>query len=235
VFAYWSQLGQLSELAELLPNASNAWVFATAVLVLNATPGVDFLLTVSRTLQGGARAGVAAVLGINAGCVVHALAAAFGLAALLAVHAQAFRLIQWAGAAYLVWLGVGMLRQSLGAETAPASSSSARSGHLRRSLWADFRTGLLTNVLNPKVALFFLAFLPQFVPADSPQKTVSFLILGAWFVVQGFVFCLGLVALASRLAQLKTTGTARRVLNGVGGILFVALAFRLLKEKPGPV
>lgn len=221
--------------AQFLPSASSAWVFATAVFVLNATPGVDFLLTVSRTLQGGARAGVAAVLGINAGCVVHALAAAFGLAALLAVHAQAFRLIQWAGAAYLVWLGVGMLRQSFRRGDAASTVQGGLTSQVHRSFWADFRMGLLTNVLNPKVALFFLAFLPQFVPADSPQKTLSFLILGAWFVVQGFVFCLGLVALAARLSQFKTTGTARRVLNGVGGLLFVALACRLLKEKPGPV
>jgi threonine/homoserine/homoserine lactone efflux protein len=227
--------GLAGELGQLLPSASNAAVFATAVLVLNATPGVDFLLTVSRTLQGGARAGVAAVLGINAGCVVHALAAAFGLAALLAVHPQAFRLIQWAGAAYLLWLGAGMLRQSFRRDVASAPASGELATSVRRSFSADFRTGLLTNVLNPKVALFFLAFLPQFVPASSPQKTVSFLILGAWFVVQGFVFCLGLVFLAARLAQLKTTGTARRVLNGMGGLLFVALAFRLLKEKPGSV
>ncbi len=222
-------------LPNLLPSASQAALFATAVLVLNATPGVDFLLTVSRTLQGGARAGVAAVLGINAGCVVHALAAAFGLAALLAVHPAAFRVIQWAGAAYLVWLGVAMLRQAVSRDSTRTDASNDLTGQDRRPFWADFRTGLLTNVLNPKVALFFLAFLPQFVPATSPQKTASFLILGAWFVVQGFVFCLGLVALAARLSRLKTTGTVRRVLNGLGGALFVALALRLLREKPGVV
>ena len=100
------------ELLNLLPGPTEAAVFATAVFLLNATPGVDFLLTVTRTLQGGARAGVAAALGINAGCVVHALAAAFGLAALLALYPAAFQLIQWAGAAYLVWLGLGMLRKA---------------------------------------------------------------------------------------------------------------------------
>ncbi|HRD98243.1 MAG TPA: LysE family transporter, partial [Rubrivivax sp.] len=99
-------------MTDLLPGAADAAVFATAVFILNATPGVDFLLTVSRTLQGGARAGLAAVAGINTGCVVHALAATFGLAALLAVNPGAFRLIQWAGAAYLVWLGLGLLREA---------------------------------------------------------------------------------------------------------------------------
>ncbi len=211
----------------LLPQASDAAVFALAVLVLNATPGVDFLLTVSRTMQGGARAGVAAALGINAGCVVHALAAAFGLAALLALLPAAFRLIQWAGAAYLVWLGLGLLRQAWrGTALAGATSVPAR------SFAADFHVGLLTNVLNPKVALFFLAFLPQFVPADSPSKTLSFLLLGAWLVAQGVVFLLLLVALAARLGRLGASPRLRRGLNAVGGVLFIALALRLLGERP---
>ena len=216
-------------LAGLLPGPAEAAVFATAVLVLNATPGVDFLLTVSRTLQGGARAGVAAALGVNAGCVVHALAAAFGLATLLALVPAAFQAIQWAGAAYLIWLGVGLLRQARRGGAGPAAAA----GTVPARTWlADFRVGLLTNVLNPKVAFFFLAFLPQFVPAQSPHKTLSFLLLGGWFVVQGFLFLMLLVALAARLARLGTSGRVRRVLNGVGGLLFVALALRLLREKP---
>lgn len=207
----------------LLPGPAEAAVFATAVFVLNATPGVDFLLTVSRTLQGGARAGIAAALGINAGCVVHALAAAFGLAALMALHPGAFRVVQWAGAAYLVWLGIGMLRQAW----TPAAAGAAQADATPRSLWADFRSGVLTNVLNPKVALFFLAFLPQFVPAGSSAPTVSFLLLGAWFVAQSFVFLLVLVALAARLKRLNASPLARRVLNALGGALFLGLAVRL--------
>ncbi len=218
-------------MSDLLPGPAQATVFATAVFILNATPGVDFLLTVTRTLQGGARAGVAALLGINAGCVVHGLAAAFGLAALLAVRPQAFLLIQWAGAAYLVWLGLGMLRQAWRPQAVTAASD-AQSTPVRPWL-ADFRAGLLTNVLNPKVALFFLAFLPQFVPATSPHKTVSFLLLGAWFVVQGLLFLLVLVALAARLKSLQASTTARRVLNALGGGLFIALAARLLRGQPG--
>ena len=217
----------------LLPGASEAVVFAAAVFVLNATPGVDFLLTVSRTLQGGARAGMATVAGINAGCVVHALAAAFGLAAVLAVNPGAFKIIQWAGAAYLVWLGIGMLRQAgrAGADVAVVGSPSAAV----RSGWADFRVGLLTNVLNPKVALFFLAFLPQFVPAASPSQTASFLLLGLWFVLQSSLFSLALVALAAQLARLGGTGAARRALNAAGGLLFIGLALRLLRERPAGV
>ena len=217
----------------LLPGPAEAAVFATAVFVLNATPGVDFLLTVTRTLQGGARAGTAAALGISAGCVVHALAAAFGLAALLAVHTGAFVLIQWAGAAYLAWLGVGMLRQAWRRGAPPAGPNTEPVlVPVRRTAWADFRAGVLTNMLNPKVALFFLAFLPQFVPAASPDKTLSFLLLGAWFVAQGTLFLLGLVALAARLSSRQATQRARRALNGLGGLLFIALALRLLRQRP---
>lgn len=207
----------------LLPGPAEAAVFATAVFVLNATPGVDFLLTVSRTLQGGARAGIAAALGINAGCVVHALAAAFGLAALMALHPGAFRVVQWAGAAYLVWLGIGMLSQAW----KPGAGRAAAGDAAPKSLWADFRSGVLTNVLNPKVALFFLAFLPQFVPAGSPAPTGSFLLLGAWFIAQSMVFLLVLVALAARLKRLNASPVARRVLNALGGALFIGLAVRL--------
>jgi threonine/homoserine/homoserine lactone efflux protein len=216
---------------ELLPGPAQAVVFAGAVFVLNATPGVDFLLTVSRTLQSGARAGVAAALGISAGCVVHALAAAFGLAALLAVHPGAFLLIQWVGAAYLAWLGLGLLQQawrSAGSSPTGSTVVAARPG------WAEFRTGLLTNVLNPKVALFFLAFLPQFVPAASPSKTASFLLLGAWFVLQGTVFLLGLVVVCAQLGRLRTRPVLQRAVQAAGGLLFLALAVRLLKSGEVP-
>ena len=227
----------MNALMSLFPGPAEAAVFMTAVFVLNATPGVDFLLTVSRTLQGGTRAGVAAALGINAGCVVHALAAAFGLAALLALHPAAFLAVQWAGAAYLVWLGLGMLRQAWNgavgsAASATTAATTAATPAPARSFAADFRVGLYTNVLNPKVAFFFLAFLPQFVPAGSPHKTLSFLLLGTWFVVQGFVFLMLLVALAARLSKLGASRRVRQVLNGLGGVLFIALALRLLRERP---
>lgn len=215
--------------AGLFPGPAEAAAFAAAVLVLNATPGVDFLLTLSRTLQGGARAGIAAAAGIHAGCVVHALAAASGLAALLALNPGAFRLIQWAGAAYLAWLGIGLLLQAWRAGTGAAAQPAAVAV---RPWHADFRTGLLTNVLNPKVAFFFLAFLPQFVPAGTPSQTGSFLLLGAWFVLQSLLFSLALVALAARLARMGATGAVRRALGAVGGILFIALALRLLRERP---
>ena len=203
-------------------------LFVAAVAVLNATPGVDLLLAVSRTLQAGPRAGVAAALGINAGCIVHALAAAFGLAAVLAVSSAAFSLLKWAGAAYLLWLAVGMLRQAWRAPGAAPAAAPAPP----RSLWADFRVGVLTNLLNPKVALFFLAFLPQFIPPGAAHKTAAFLALGAWFIVQSTVFLLGVVAVAARLRQLPASPLAARWLNAVGGLLFAGLALRLVTSKP---
>lgn len=212
-------------IAALLPAPAELALFAGATFVLNATPGVDFLLTVSRTLAGGARAGLAAAFGISAGCAVHALAAAFGLAALLALHPEAFVLIQWAGAAYLGWLGWGMLRRAWRGAPAAAASPTIAGGAASR--WADFRTGVLTNVLNPKVALFFLAFLPPFVPADSPHKTASLLLLGGWFIVQSTLFLSVLVAMAAALSRWQTSARARRAWGGVGGLLFLMLALRL--------
>ncbi|MCO5977437.1 LysE family translocator [Ideonella oryzae] len=204
-------------------------LFALAVLVLNATPGVDLLYTVSRTLAGGWRQGLAAALGVGAGCVVHALLAAFGLAALLAVSAWAFTGLKWAGAAYLVWLGLGMLRQA--ARPAPVAAATDTPAVARTGVQV-FRQGLLTNVLNPKVALFFLAFLPQFIAPQAPHKTLSFLLLGAWFVLQGTLFLAAVVWLTQRLHR-AVGGSARlgRGLNAAGGLLFLGLALRLSRAE----
>jgi threonine/homoserine/homoserine lactone efflux protein len=203
-------------------------LFTVAVFVLNATPGVDMLYTVSRTLTGGWRAGVVATLGVCSGCVVHTLAAAFGLAALMAVSAWAFSLVKWAGAAYLVWLGIGMLREAsrrgeaqaaLGTPPAPVSLS------------AVFRQGVLTNVLNPKVALFFLAFLPQFIAPEAEHKTLAFLALGAWAVVQGTLFLFVIVAVTASLRQLGGSRRLTRALQAAGGLLFLGLAARLAQAE----
>lgn len=221
----------------LLPGNHELLLFSAAVLVLNATPGVDFLLTVSRTVQRGPQAGLAAAVGISAGCAVHALAAAFGLAALLALYPAAFVAIQWAGAAYLAWLGMGLLRQAWrgGATSAAAKGTEPAALAPASAGWADFRAGLLTNLLNPKVALFILAFVPQWVPAGSPQPTLSFLLLGVWLSAQGLLFLFALVGIvafarvAAGRAGWQTPHAARRWLSALSGLLFVALALRLLR------
>ena len=200
-------------------------LFVATALVLNATPGVDMLFTLSRTLQHGWRTGMAAALGITAGCVVHTVAAALGLAALLATSALAFSAIKWLGAAYLLWLAWGMLRASVrDAEPILAASPPASSTRV-------FAQGFLTNVLNPKVALFFLALLPQFISADAPDKTVAFLFLGAVFIVGGALFLFALVALAHRMRAFGASRVTRRLLNAIGGALFAALAVRLVQAE----
>jgi threonine/homoserine/homoserine lactone efflux protein len=216
----------------LLPGPGDLALFVAATAVLNATPGVDFLLTVTRTLQGGARAGFATAAGIGAGCVVHALAAALGLAAVLALHPAAFTAVQWAGAAWLGWLGLGLLRQAWRGPAVDAAGAPAPAPGPVRPLWPEFRTGLLTNLLNPKVALFFLAFLPQFVPAGAPGKTAALLLLGGWFALQGTLFLALLVLLSTRLSRWQPSAAARRALGLLGGTLFIALALRLLGARP---
>jgi threonine/homoserine/homoserine lactone efflux protein len=206
-------------------------LFTVAVFVLNATPGVDMLYTVSRTLTDGWRAGVAATLGVCAGCVVHTLAAAFGLAALMAVSAWAFSFVKWAGAAYLIWLGIGMLRDAAKRVDMPAAK---RASLAPASLGAVFRQGLLTNVLNPKVALFFLAFLPQFIAPEAGHKTLAFLALGAWSIVQGMLFLFVIVAVTASLRRLGGSPRLARGLNAAGGVLFLGLAARLAQAEVNP-
>ena len=200
-------------------------LFVATALVLNATPGVDMLFTLSRTLQHGWRTGIAAALGITAGCVIHTVAAALGLAALLATSALAFSAVKWLGAAYLLWLAWGMLRASVrDAEPILATSPPTPSTRV-------FAQGFLTNVLNPKVALFFLALLPQFISADAPDKTVAFLFLGAVFIVGGALFLFALVALAHRMRAFGASRVTRRLLNALGGALFAAVAVRLVQAE----
>ena len=209
-------------------------LFMAAVLVLNATPGVDLLLTVSRTAQSGVRAGLMAALGINAGCALQALAAALGLATLLAWSAGAFALLKWAGAAYLLWLGIGLLRQAWRGPAAAGAGPAAPPAVRPASAGADFRRGLLTNLLNPKVALFMLAFLPQFIPAHSAHKTLAFLGLGLLFVAQSLLFLLAVVLLTARLSRLPSLARGARALQAAGGALFVALAARLAGARLDP-
>jgi threonine/homoserine/homoserine lactone efflux protein len=161
---------------------------------------------------------------------VHALAAAFGLAALLAWSATTFGLLKWAGSAYLVWLALGMLRS---AWHRPVGGSAAAAAQPMPPVSAavDFRRGLLTNLLNPKVALFMLAFLPQFIPAPSAHKTLAFLSLGLLFIVQSTLFLLAVVLLTARLTQVSALGRSARALQAAGGLLFIALAARLASAR----
>ena len=204
-------------------------LFAATVFVVNATPGVDMAFTLASTLRHGVRGGLAAAAGIGAGCVLHTLAAAFGLAALLAASSEAFTVVKWAGAAYLLWLAIGMLRQGLRAPTPTQAGAAAPSAPSHAAL---FRQGLLTNALNPKVALFYLALLPQFIDTDASHKTWAFLFLGAWFIVQGFAFLAAFVLLVAPLRHWQPQPRVVRGLHLAGGGLFAALAVRLALTEP---
>lgn len=206
----------------MVPGVHDLALFAATVFVLNTTPGVDMALTVGATLRAGWRQGVAVVLGINLGCVFHTFAAAFGLAALLAASAQAFTAVKLLGAAYLLYMAWGMAREGLRPGAAPADAE-ALAPSFARGVWRGF----LTNALNPKVALFYLALLPQFIDADAPHKSAAFVFLGLWFVVQGGLFSLALVALTALARRLPARPAVGRCLNLGGAGLFSFLAVRL--------
>ena len=199
-------------------------LFAATVFVLNATPGVDMMLVLASTLRRGVRAGLMTSLGVATGCTLHTLLAAFGLAALLGASVAAFSALKWAGAAYLVFLAIGMFRQ---AALGDASATAALDGSAPDTGWAAFRRGVLTNALNPKVALFFLALLPQFIGVDAPHKTVAFLFLGAWVIVQGLLFLVAFVLLVAPLRRWSPGRRVRSGLNAAAGSVFVLLAARL--------
>ncbi len=150
------------------------WLFIISGLLLNITPGPDTAYIVGRSLQMGWRGGAAAAIGIGGGCLVHVFGAAIGLSALLMASSAAFTLVKWIGAAYLCFLGIKLFLSRASASGAGRTTFSGNVPSLRAVFWQ----GALTNMLNPKVALFFLAFLPQFVASDSPHKTLAFLLLG---------------------------------------------------------
>ena len=198
------------------------WLFVVSGILLNLTPGPDTMFILGRSLTGGARAGVAAALGICVGSIAHTLLAALGLSAILATSALAFTVVKVAGATYLIYLG---LRLVLTRAAQAAEGPAAAGAGVPRSAFVQ---GIVTNLLNPKVALFFLALLPQFIDPASEHKTLAFLALGATFITTGLLWCLVLAVAAGRLQGFFRRNPHVRVLidRAVGG-LFLLLAGRL--------
>ena len=197
------------------------WLFVATGVLLNLTPGQDTFYILGRSAAEGTRSGVASALGIAVGSLVHTAMAALGLSAILATSASAFTVVKLLGAAYLVYLGLRMLLAK--GASAPSMGSVGREGALR-----SFRDGVVTNVLNPKVALFFLALMPQFIAPDSDAKIAAFLVLGLTFVTTGTLWCLVLAVAAGKLRGFfarhpKGWCTVSRASGG----LFVALGLRL--------
>ena len=203
-------------------------LFIISGLLLNIMPGPDSLLIMTRSATQGWRAGSAAALGIGAGTMVHIFAAALGLSALLSTSATAFTAVKWVGAAYIVYVGIGMLRAKLRGEADALADDATAAATTRLPYRKIFFQGFLTNVLNPKVALFFLAFVPQFIAADSTSKPLAFIILGCVFNFNGMLWCNGLaVFTAFASARLKVKPLVALWLNRVTGGLFLALGLRL--------
>ena len=197
-------------------------LFVLAGVLLNLTPGQDTFYILGSSIAQGRRVGVASALGICSGCVVHTLAAAAGLSAILATSATAFFLVKLVGAAYLVYLGVRFIMARDHAAVVSAHEAP-------RHAWKAFRQGVVTNVLNPKVALFFLAFLPQFIDPASPTKVAAFIALGLTFIATGTAWCLFL-AIAAASVRRFFAGHPRAYtrLSQAAGALFVLLGVRLV-------
>lgn len=229
-----------------MPDFQHLLLFVAAGLLLNLTPGPDVLYIVRNALRFGGRAGVAAALGINAGCFVHIFAAAVGVSALLAASATAFTVLKWAGAAYLLWVGVRLLvskaaPQRWGGEGAADASASGYAPRFRGArspdgsppaygqpgLWTIFRGGFLTNALNPKVAIFFLAFVPQFIAPATEHKALAFVLLGTLFNVNSIAVNCGWALAAAWMARRDAVQRGMQWLDRAAGAMFIAFGLRL--------
>ena len=214
-----------------MPDLQHLLVFIAAGWLLNLTPGPDVLYIVSHSLRSGARAGVVAGLGITAGCFVHVFAAALGVSALLATSATAFTVLKWLGAAYLVWVGAKLLLARPAAGPADLGAWAASAAPAR--LPAVFLGGFWTNVLNPKVAIFFLAFVPQFIAPDVPDKALAFVLLGCLFNVNSIPVNSGWALAAAWMARRNAVQRGMQWLDRAAGAMFVAFGLKLaLTENP---
>jgi threonine/homoserine/homoserine lactone efflux protein len=204
----------------------NYSLFVLGAMLLIISPGQDTLYIVGRSVAQGRGAGLLSVFGICCGEVVHVIAAALGLSALLVASASAFTTVKILGAVYLVYLGVKMWFE-------PPSNSEKPAEYIPAGAWEIFRAGMLSNLLNPKVALFNLAFLPQFVAPDSEHKIFAMLFLGGTCLFTGTIWCvfLAIAAAAGVSARLRAHSRAGVILRKAIGSLFVGLGVKLALNK----
>lgn len=201
-------------------------VFVSSAIVLNLTPGADTIYILGRSMTGGRKAGVVSALGITAGAFIHTILAALGLSVILAKSATAFNVVKLLGAAYLIYMGV---RTFLNKQ--PLLDDASQPG-APMGLRKVFFQGMLTNVLNPKVALFFLAFLPQFIDPANSFGPLPFLLLGCTFLCTSTLWCITLAFLSDAIRRLlaRRAGVSK-ALNKITGVVFVALGLNLLRAK----
>lgn len=198
------------------------WTFLTAGILLNMTPGTDTIYILGRSMAHGTRAGVVSALGISTGSLVHTLAASTGLSLVLATSATAFTVMKFCGALYLIYLGIQAFRTT-GSKKVSREKENKGAGH--RQLYIS---GIVTNVLNPKVALFFLAFLPQFIDPASSNVMLSFLLLGTAFIVTGTCWNLMLAVYSAKFSRLlQKRGSTGNLMGRITGCLFIGLGVKL--------
>ena len=200
--------------------------FIAAGIILNLTPGADTMYILTRSISQGRKAGIYSVLGISTGCLIHTILASFGLSIILAKSATAFAIVKYAGVVYLVYLGIKMILDKK--NSFENNSSQIDSIDLKKV----YKQGVLTNVLNPKIALFFLAFLPQFINPNYASGFLPFIILGFTFMTTGTLWCLFLAYTASFITKtLRKNDKIGLVLQKISGLIFIGLGIRLLMQK----
>ncbi|WP_109829674.1 LysE family translocator [Reichenbachiella versicolor] len=206
---------------------TNFEAFLLAGIVLNLTPGADTMYILGRSISQGKKAGIFSALGIATGALVHCLFAVLGLSILLAKSALVFEMVKYAGAAYLIYLGLKMLF-SKSDEKFELSDME----HQKIDYRKIYFSGILTNVLNPKVALFFLAFLPQFINPEYANSFLPFLVLGSTFVTTGTIWCLTLAIFSSKLSNgLRQNYSFKKWLDKITGGMFIVLGVKLALSK----
>ena len=216
-----------------MPDLHHLLLFMVAGWLLNLTPGQDVLYIATQSLRAGARAGIVAGLGVTAGCFVHVGAAALGLGALLAASATAFAVLKWLGAGYLLWVGCRLL--IVHAPERAADLRTLAQEAPEASLQAVFLGGFWTNVLNPKVAIFFLAFVPQFISPEASDKTLAFVLLGALFNINSIPVNVGWALAAAWMARRDALRRGLPWLERAAGAMFIAFGLRLaLSDTPSP-
>ncbi|QUM89724.1 LysE family translocator [Moritella sp. 36] len=211
------------------------WLFVVSGIMLNLIPGPDSLYVIGRSAGQGFRAGSVGAFGIGAGTLVHILAAAFGLSAILATSAMAFTVVKVIGCIYLLYIGFSMLLSKNKVANADIEASAENKNTPLSNI---FFQGFLTNVLNPKVALFFLAFVPQFIAMDYPDKAMSFIFLGVIFNINAMIWCHILAWSSSSISgkvkhnQRLTTYLTTYLTKLTGG-LFLFFGVKLAMSKQG--
>lgn len=211
-----------------MPDLQNFFLFALAALMLNITPGNDMIFVISRSLSYGTKAGIYAAFGIGLGCFVHIFASVVGLSVIIQQSEILFNIIRYAGAAYLIFIGIKSFIEK------PSTMIFNQNQNDKNTNLKILRQGTITNVLNPKVSLFFLAFLPQFVnnSSESENITSQILFLGLWFNFSGTVVNVLIALLFSKvIAKLSNFQQFWKIQNKISGAVLVALSLQIALKK----